>query len=641
MKKLYFILFVILLPAVASAQFSEDFEAMPVISGYGDLPAENGWVIYDQDQNIPYVSAFDNRPWLVKELSDGNYAAASTSYYKSPGKSDDWMVLPKISLPPGVIPYLMFDLKALDAPYFGELEVLVSTTGNAIADFTKLFEITSAEEFETHGVDLSAYVGKDVYVAFRNIANNQYIMAVDNIELRYLKSDDAKLMKINLASYADVNQDTYLPIVIKNNGGNKINSVEVTVNDGLNAFTETITGLSIAIFDQDTIALNRILNYTEAKQYQLSVTISKVNGNADSNPADNALTATLNVVSQRAVKRVVIEEYTGMWCGYCPRGVVAMHTMEDKYSDFIGIAVHDGDPLEIDPYHQLFSQHIDLLTGGSSGLPGSIVGRRYFTEANIREWEEAYDFLKAIPSPADIEISTSYNKSTRTLTAEVTAKFYMDMKGIFYRLGLIVTEDDVTGSSPDFDQHNFFYDGSLGPMGGFEFKPNYVNIPYDHVAIAMLGGYNGEAGSIPNDVADGDSPSYVFSYTLPAGSDPNNIKVVGLLFDRETRYIVNANRRKLLGGLGVDDIPQLEVTSLKIYPNPTAAQCTLSFSVEKISKVRLKVYSITGKILKNRNLGSLVGKQKVQVDLADLSSGEYLLSLETGTGSVTKTVIVK
>ena len=42
-------------------------------------------------------------------------------------------------------------------------------------------------------------------------------------------------------------------------------------------------------------------------------------------------------------RRIVAEEVTGVWCGYCIRGIVAMREMKEFYGDsFLGIAVHAG-----------------------------------------------------------------------------------------------------------------------------------------------------------------------------------------------------------------------------------------------------------------------------------------------------------
>lgn len=59
-------------------------------------------------------------------------------------------------------------------------------------------------------------------------------------------------------------------------------------------------------------------------------------------------------------KKVVLEEFTGEWCGWCPEGA---KIMEDNIAanpgKVVGIAVHDGDPMEIPS----FNAWIKGLTG--------------------------------------------------------------------------------------------------------------------------------------------------------------------------------------------------------------------------------------------------------------------------------------
>ncbi|MEZ5045415.1 MAG: Omp28-related outer membrane protein [Chitinophagaceae bacterium] len=70
-------------------------------------------------------------------------------------------------------------------------------------------------------------------------------------------------------------------------------------------------------------------------------------------------------------KKVVLEEFTGEWCGWCPEGA---KVMEDNVAAnpgrVVGIAVHDGDPMEIPS----FNTWIKGLTG-VSGYPNGSVDR--------------------------------------------------------------------------------------------------------------------------------------------------------------------------------------------------------------------------------------------------------------------------
>ena len=64
------------------------------------------------------------------------------------------------------------------------------------------------------------------------------------------------------------------------------------------------------------------------------------------------------------VRRCVVEEYTGTWCGNCPRGIVGLSRLAEDFGDrFIGIAIHTGDsePMVIPTYPS--------LVPGAGGIP--------------------------------------------------------------------------------------------------------------------------------------------------------------------------------------------------------------------------------------------------------------------------------
>ena len=78
-----------------------------------------------------------------------------------------------------------------------------------------------------------------------------------------------------------------------------------------------------------------------------TATISNVNGlGPDNVPTNDLATSQISAVEPTPNKLVVGEEATGTWCGWCPRGAVALNWLDkDYYGYFQGIAVHNGDPM--------------------------------------------------------------------------------------------------------------------------------------------------------------------------------------------------------------------------------------------------------------------------------------------------------
>ena len=72
-----------------------------------------------------------------------------------------------------------------------------------------------------------------------------------------------------------------------------------------------------------------------------------------------SLGVTAQTAQEPFVRRSVVEEFTGTWCGHCPRGIVGMERLSEDFGDrFIGIA--SVDPLVPDAADELERAFTDL-----------------------------------------------------------------------------------------------------------------------------------------------------------------------------------------------------------------------------------------------------------------------------------------
>lgn len=238
-------------------------------------------------------------------------------------------------------------------------------------------------------------------------------------------------------------------------------------------------------------------------------------------------------------KYVVIEEHTGSWCQWCPGGTYYMDSLIHTYSNVIGIAAHSSDPMEYPAY---------LSNLGLSSAPSAHTDRGG-QASNIGNWFSDVNTAMGQTPVADVEVFQSFNSTSRVLTVRVKATFYSAISGT-YKLGGMITEDAVHGTGPDYAQSNAYGGNGNGPMGGFHTLPKSVPgsmLCYNHVARHMLGGFDGQANSVPANIQPGDTASYVFTHTLPANWDENYIRSVGFLFDGNNT-IDNAGKSDYLDG---------------------------------------------------------------------------------------------
>ncbi|MGX8695163.1 MAG: hypothetical protein ACSW8D_02155 [Prevotella sp.] len=305
------------------------------------------------------------------------------------------------------------------------------------------------------------------------------------------------------------------------------------------------------IFGRSTTFEVQLPAVAEKGAYPVVVTITSVDGfqNEDLSPQGQGLA---NLYHTLPVHRAVLEEYTGTWCGYCPRGFVGLEEMNRLHpDDFIGISYHNKDPMEVMSSAQYPSN--------ISGFPSAFLDRQLSTDAfsgnaggKTFGIEDLWSRACNVVAPAEVEVSSVWTEdSILTATARIT--FPLDRDDCPYEVGFILLSDGLTGTSSNWKQANY-YSGETGwpsSMDLFTKGGNYVSgLTYNFVYLArssMSGIENSLQSPIVADVAQ----TCDYSFDLreirntsgqPVVQDKNNLRVVALLFDKPTGVILNANK---------------------------------------------------------------------------------------------------
>ena len=130
--------------------------------------------------------------WNIRTL-DGNQWALSNSWYEPTGKADDWMITPEITdITANTV--LAWKAVSLDAQFKDSYEVKISTTGAATTDFTKTLFTKAGEngEITDRSLSLKDYaLSKTIRLAFRNISNDKFLIAIDDILVLMFQNRDA------------------------------------------------------------------------------------------------------------------------------------------------------------------------------------------------------------------------------------------------------------------------------------------------------------------------------------------------------------------------------------------------------------------------------------------------------------------
>lgn len=79
--------------------------------------------------------------------------------------------------------------------------------------------------------------------------------------------------------------------------------------------------------------------------------------------------------------------------------------------------------------------------------------------------------------------------------------------------------------------------------------------------------------------------------------------------------------------------------SASIFPNPVRSKAYLSIDLTENSPITITLNDANGKLLKNIQVQGLKGINKKEVDMSNLSSGNYLLRIQTATETTTLNVV--
>ena len=81
---------------------------------------------------------------------------------------------------------------------------------------------------------------------------------------------------------------------------------------------------------------------------------------------------------------------------------------------------------------------------------------------------------------------------------------------------------------------------------------------------------------------------------------------------------------------------------MSAYPNPASDVLRVNYSLPAVSEVNMTITSLDGRVVRAENLGTQqAGSNTTTVNVADLSAGVYLVTLQTGTGMTTRRIVVE
>ena len=375
-------------------------------------------------------------------------------------------------------------------------------------------------------------------------------------------SDNSAAFAMKKGLFGSVEEPERLLIPVVNHGSNPINSIayeyesEVASGNGSFTFATPVEGS----FGSTGLAEVNLGDIAVAGTHDITLTIKEVNGNANSDLRPSTVIP-VQIYPFIPVNRPLVEEYTGLWCGWCVRGYVALETIRERYPDrFVAIAFHDGDPMAIEVERP----------SSVNGYPTAFINRatKYPVQDTYTLWPEYASRL----APAGIDIEVEWKDEEKSAVKAVTTSRFIDSYDkADFAICYALVADGL--SDPTWFQSNAYglaegeepqdYPEMPGELGRiFTHGPKSIGgLVYNDVLAAMPHPL-GYPASVPASITSGESYTHSCSIEVdgilndrgqPFKLDKSKLRVVAAIVNKATGDVVNSVSSGYIGSASVDN----------------------------------------------------------------------------------------
>ena len=477
------------------------------------------------------------QPWWILRDSNSspNMYYGSHSMYTEPGKSDDWMISVPVKIDEAGF-VLSFDAQSY---CINMNESKLSSVTLYITDYltddpsslpktpVKVFENIPQGasdavdgEFTRYSYSLDDYVGKTIYVCFVNENYDKHILCMDNIKISREEVGSIAVVAPNHVT----EEVAHINVTLSANTDKDLKNWTVTYDDGITTLTES--GELLQSMSSYEFTFEVPIAKGEQRDYIITLT-------ADEMPASK-VTGSMACYAFEPFRKVLIEEMTGTWCGYCPAGSYNIDNMladEEMKEYVVPVAVHSSasmDPMVVADYDKAMGN----LYGNSAPL--FVFNRRdvsqinasfdtKFDKDNTGSLAYAVRQIHAEPTPVEVKVTGEYiieENDTIAIKARAAFRSAVPVKKEKYVLSFILVENNVwmpIDAGSWWAQNNYYsaqsgetsYEGDLG--GWAYCKKSQEDVRYNDVARGIYDFY-GIPNSLPTEMDMG--TEYVYEYTI-------------------------------------------------------------------------------------------------------------------------------
>ncbi|MBQ6939200.1 MAG: choice-of-anchor J domain-containing protein, partial [Muribaculaceae bacterium] len=531
---------------------------------------------WDADRNTPNSLAqaigFDRHDygWAIAwDENDNNIAASSHSMYDPAGKSNDWLIIPQLYIPDDkcALTFLSQSFLTgyqdyLKVYIWANEEVINMPSDELVARFAQEADLVYNElqspgnddnllagDWKENYLSLANYAGKNIYIAFVNDNEAQSAVFIDDVMVSHNKpfrvafTNETSVvareeMLIAGALSIDSDTDVYESI-----------SLSLTDSEGNEIETISESGLSLKKGDVYKFAFTKALSLEIGIVNEFTLTVVCNDNHYD-------IEGKITNLAFEPVKRVVLEEISGMGCQNCPLGFISIEKIHEMYGDlFIPICIRTFQ----DPLGMGLTDYTDFL--GLASAPSGVINRKsmsfpavsydgdyYFSNTQLpagsdKLWLDIVAEELEIPTEADINIAEmSVDPQTNEIVIPCTVKYALSADNCNLNLFTVVMEDYVSSM-----QKNGFSSLALESLGEWGKGGIYgQSLVMDYKLLDVCRSYegmtfNGTGGYLPHEIVAGEEYTAEIRTKVPATLENfAHCKVVVMLIDANTGAYINA-----------------------------------------------------------------------------------------------------
>ena len=478
--------------------------------------------------------------------------------------------------------------------------------------------------------------------------------ADDDISYHFEYSEHASDLSVFSSNLPkQVKQSTPLSLsgTVKNLGSSTVSSFDLNYSiDGASNVVLPVTGVSLASNATYDFTFPQPWTVPAAGSFPtIRIWASNLNGTeVDEQPSNDTLTAgVFSILGTTASRRVLVEEFTGAWCGWCPDGALMMQTMETTHPTAVLLSIHAGG---VDAMKSVIGD--SLAATFKPAYPMAMVDRFQFAGQTAvplnrggSAWFNRTAEREAVPTPASLTMQVQYDSASRQATVTVNAHYVDYGYPGDARLHVYVVEDRITGTGSGYDQMNYYSQNSSYPNHPYFGETNPIRgFVHRHVLRTSLTGIWGDAAALPPAPLANETYTRIYSFTVPPVFNDREVSFIAFLSSMgngiNERSVINATEAPLREQVAALESPATaSAFSLAVYPNPAITTAAITLTLSTRQNVHLSIVDVVGREVM-RLLDGEVSPGSLGISIPALPAGIYRIVARTGEKNVSTPYVV-